>query len=403
MKTQALLFLIFFALSLHPAYAGKYDSSCSDSSSSVLSSETSSEIETTTEITSCIDKPEAVQLRFKSVPPSWPSDEWKKDAWSKDNDPYYTGSPNTGSSFNFGYSGKNLPRYQYRPPARLGNWAVTFPKKYEIPKQKNGETDEEYDLRRLIDLTSLPKNKIERYVTFAGSGSQSRVYFIHKAAPSGAELKKLYPNDRLVKLQASSRGKKDIRTARRELWAKENASEVIKLRQRNPWGKGYQKAIEQAKRDIIIQNIFKQITENFKKIDENGKAVQLVRIEPYKQSLSDLAKGVFRQNAVQCESAFQVAEKIKKAVKGDLLQKKYLVAKLKFKNIEEAKKDISLLEQLFRVSRPAIVQFSQLNHFSGPGARSLSGNKVSKHGGDYNHGSNVCRDPETGTWILIDQ
>lgn len=398
---------------LHPfadlGFADDLDSSCDPSLPPL---DVTKQLNDSKKIVEHLPSSRIVEECCLSTPSNWGED-WRKDARSKTNDPYFIGSKTEpGTSFQFGYPLEKLQNlYQYSPPQMIGHNSIPEPFEYSIPEKHPNEKQEEYDLRRLqailpnhpeFSILKYYSQNIEEYVTLAGAGSQSRAYYIHDRVPSDVALKTQYSDEQvLLKVYGSKR--KNLDQARRQLWAKENSKEVIKLRTPDPWHKGYEMAVKQIRRDLAMHGLFGVTAGAFKRIDEQGKRHQFIQIAPFTQNQEELKSGILRQPVAKGESAYDIAERVKKAIQGDESQLDYLKKNLNYKTLDEAIQDLSLLEQYYRVTKPSVSKYAQINKLEGPDAYNSLGKEIANYGYDMGvDGRNVFRDPETGRWVAVD-
>jgi hypothetical protein len=175
----------------------------------------------------------------------------------------------------------------------------------------------------------------------------------------------------------------------------------MKLRNPNPWGKKSETATDQARRDIALQEIFDSFAKRFY-INKPGQLPkQIIEVVKYKNDGNQVSRGVFRQESVHGETAYEIAHRIKSALAGDKDQENYLISQLKFKSLQDAQLHINVLENFYRQTHDDVINFQIQNGMNGVAGYTYNG-KTRMVGFDYNLGQNVKWDPEKQIFRAFD-
>jgi hypothetical protein len=316
-------------------------------------------------------------------------------------DPYVTGKDKSLFALPFGIDRREIVaelEYQYRSPPLLGkNLPLSEEIIYKIPEKLPRETEANYENRRFAEIKSLKKFysslKVDSRTTYISEGSQSKAYWHHPPIPNSQDLARLYPY--LTTFDE-----------RRKKWASENATEVIKLRNRNPWGEGLESAAEQMRRDLVLQDIFEQCANRFKVRD--GKEFKpFIEVVKYNNSkdMKEISMGVLRQNAVHGISAYDLANLTDKANLGDKEAAKK-VKSLGFSDVYAVAKAIHRLEIFYHETHNDLVNLMKTNDIpmmAGKTQMETEGSPIlTSVGFDYNNGHNVLWDPKDKIFKAID-
>ena len=272
-----------------------------------------------------------------------------------------------------------------------------------IPKGKEGEEearDSISDLLRLTEATN-PHGTFKEtadQVTFVGKGANSSVYLMHPPVPDSEFLKQFYPDTSALRTKFPEIGSPYL--LRRRMWAEKNSIDVVKVRRSSPFGKEMQEAARQSRRDIVIENLFKEFSSKFSIVD-HGEQKELIRVASYRNSTEGIRSGIFKQTAIHGDTAFEIAKRIRAAEAGDRAELKYLKETLHFESLEDAQRKLAVLEKFYHETYAAVEKFEKLNHI--PMMANLSRNLEEKTVGfDYNLGQNVIWDSKEKMFYAVD-
>jgi hypothetical protein len=324
--------------------------------------------------------------------------------------PYYSGPTrdlNQGYTPPHAFAGQD---FEYVRPSKMGGESTikqTF--EYKIPPKGPTETDAEYLERRMNAIVDPEKSypgrnvKTKDLVTFIDGGSQSEVYYVHPPMPDDASLKALYPDKKAIRYEfgiSPSRKERSLEELRRLKWAREHATEVVKLRTPTPWGKELTDAARTLKRDLVMQGEFERASAGFH-YTENGQKKQIVRVVKYDQTEAELSQGVLRQPATRGPTAYDIYIQIQNAKSGKEAAIKWL-KKQGFNDARDASTKLGLLEEFYFNTHDDVVAFEYKNGLI-TYANSTGIPHVDKAVGfDYNHGVNVSWNAKDGIFEAFD-
>lgn len=237
--------------------------------------------------------------------------------------------------------------------------------------------------------------------TFAGSGSQAAVYFLHPPVPVSVR----------EQIQtALSNGTRGAAEAIRRGWAQANSRLVMKIRNMNPWNEGPNTAAQMIRRDLALQGLAVQLTAGFR---FRGEA--LIRVATHSGTPEQLSRGILFQEAVDGPSAYDLQQAVNRilavrlhgavaslsvAEQSALTQSHELLRQARL-SVDEAQARLKALEHFYRETYTDVINFSVQNGLQLVGNYDASGVKRLV-GFDFLHGRNVFWDRATQKFVMID-
>ncbi len=294
-------------------------------------------------------------------------------------DPYMTGKAPDRSMTPVRSNAESLKKenlYKYVRPKTVGAGDQIRDMLLSLPKpdpRLRGTAILKQRLNQVLPTNDLAQ--IDRVLTYAGEGADSKVFFYHRPKP--------------VNLSERANA----------AWLIDNTNEVIKIR--NPSRTDTLYDVSQSiRRDISLSKLFGSFSGNFKYIDSSGKTVELIRPAPYKDNPDAFQLGILVQKAVHGKSVESLKNLVLRASKNnDPKANAYLTQQ--FGSVKEAERRIRAVEDFYVETHYDVIQFELENHLLVKG-NYLDDNHFRPVGFDFNGGDNIIWDEKDKIFYATD-